>query len=268
MNYKLIAVDIDDTLLNRDKKISPKNLSALLEAQKEGVKVVVASGRLPYGVKPYAEKLGVLEYGGFYMGFNGGEILNSKSEVIHTTYLNSRYIAPVYDVLRTANVTTMIHKDNVIYADRKVNKYTDIEPNVIGLPLNLVDDIAVFADWDLHKLLVAGEPEELKELEKKLLKIFGKELDIYLSAPWFLEVMPKGISKGIGLKKICDYSGIDINSAIACGDSFNDISMVQQAGLGVAVANAEDDLKAVADYVTQNDCDNNAIAEVVEKFIL
>ena len=268
MKYKLMAVDIDDTLLNRNKEITPKTRQAILKAQEKGVKFAVASGRLPYGVRPYALELNILENNGFYMGFNGGAILNSKEEIIGKSYLDSKYIKPVYDELKPYNVTTMVHKGSIIYADRKVNDYTEIESKVIGLPLNLVDDIAEFVDFPIHKFLIAGEPEKLKELEQVLLKKFSADVDIYLSAPWFLEVMPKGTSKGLGLKSICDYMGIDISETIACGDSFNDISMVQMAGLGVAMANAEEDLKAVADYVTENDCDNDGLAEVIEKFIL
>jgi hypothetical protein len=268
MAYKLIAVDIDDTLLNRKKEITPKTKEALLKAQEKGVKLVVASGRLPYGVRPFAKELNVLENGGFYMGFNGGAILNSKEEVIGKTYLDSKYIKPVYDELRDYNVTTMLHNGNIIYADKKVNKYTDVETKAVGIPLTLVDDLPKIVDFDVHKFLIAGEPEELKDLEKHLLDKFGDELDIYLSAPWFLEIMPKGISKGLGLKALCDYTGIDMKDVIACGDNYNDISMVSMAGLGVAMANAEEELKAVADYVTINDCDNDGLAEVVEKFIL
>ncbi len=268
MKYKLISVDIDDTLLNRNKEITPKTKEVLIEAQKKGFKVVIASGRLPYGVKPYAQQLKVLENGGYYMGFNGGAIFNSKGEIIEKTYLDRKYIKPVYEVFKHYNVTTMVHKGDVIYADKKVNKYTKIESEVIGLPLNLVDDIAEFVDFDVHKLLVAGENRVLTEIEKSLIKKFGKDIDIYLSAPWFLEVMPKGISKGLGLKALCRHIGIDMSEVIACGDSFNDISMVKMAGLGVAMANAEESLKAVADYVTENDCDNDGIAEVIEKFIL
>ncbi len=266
MKYKLIAVDIDDTLLNREKKITERTKAALLRAQSEGVKLVVASGRLPYGVRPYAEALMIPQNGGCYMGFNGGAILDLNGNLIDSTYLDSKYIEPVYSILRPTNATTMVHKGDSIFCDRKVNDYTHIEPDVIGLPMTPVDDIAQFVDWKLHKILISGEPDELKSIETQLLEKFGAELDIYLSAPWFLEVMPKGISKGIGLSKICAHEGIDIGEAIAFGDSFNDITMIKAAGLGIAMGNAEDELKAVADYVT-GDCDNDGIAEAIEKFI-
>lgn len=265
MTYKLIALDIDDTLLNKNKQLSPVTRSALIQAQENGVKVAVASGRLPYGVRPYAEKLEVFRYGGYYMGFNGGAIMNARDELIGKSYLDSRYIKPVYDILRSTNVTAMVHKGSTIYADNKVNDYTHIESDVIGLPLNVVDDLPSFIDWQIHKYLLAGDPEELKELERQLIEALGDEVDIYLSAPWFLEVMPKGVDKGTGIAAICSDMGITPDEAIAFGDSYNDIRMIQTAGMGVAMGNAEDALKEVADYVT-SDCDHDGITAALRHF--
>lgn len=264
--YKLIAFDVDDTLLTTEKVISPKTKQALLNAQKNGIKLCVASGRLPYGVKPYAEELDVLNNGGYYLGFNGGAVLNSYNELIGTTYLDSKYIEPVYEVLRPTNVTTMVHKGDIIYADRKVNDYTHIEPDVIGLPLNLVDDIAEFVDWKLHKILLCGEPEELKEVESKLKAKFENEVDIYLSAPWFLEVMPNGVNKGLGVEKVCADMGISMDEVMAFGDNYNDIPMLEMAGLGIAMGNADGEVKRSADYVTDT-CDLDGIAKALGKFL-
>lgn len=264
--YKLIAFDVDDTLLNTKKKITPKTKQALLNAQKNGIKLCVASGRLPYGVKPYAEELDVLNNGGYYLGFNGGAVLNSGNELIGTTYLDSKYIEPVYEVLRPTNVTTMVHKGDIIYADRKVNDYTHIEPDVIGLPLNLVDDIAEFVDWKLHKILLCGEPGELKEVEGKLKAKFAGEVDIYLSAPWFLEVMPNGVNKGLGVEKVCADMGISMDEVMAFGDNYNDIPMIEMAGLGIAMGNADGEVKNSADYVTDT-CDLDGIAKALGKFL-
>lgn len=266
MKYKLIAFDVDDTLLNTEKIITPKTKEALLNAQRSGIKLCVASGRLPYGVRPYALELNVLENGGYYFGFNGGAVINSKGELIGTTYLDSKYIEPVYDVLRPTNITAMVHKGDIIYADRKVNKYTHIESDVIGLPLNKVEDIAEFVDWKLHKILLCGEPEELKEVEKTLISRFGNEVDIYFSAPWFLEVMPKGVNKGIGVEIICRDMDISLGEVIAFGDSYNDISMLSAAGLGVAMGNADEKVKESANYVTDT-CDRDGIAKALSRFL-
>ena len=144
-----------------------------MKAQENGVKLVVASGRLPCGVRPYAEQLDVFSHGGYYISYNGGVVFDSSGSVISAEYLDSKYIKPVYEILRPTNVTTMVHKGDVIYADRKVNAYTHVESDVIGIPLNPVDDIAEFVDWQLHKILLGGEPEELKSVEQKLLDKLG-----------------------------------------------------------------------------------------------
>lgn len=264
MKYKLIAMDIDDTLLNRKKELTPLTKAALMEAQDKGVLLAVASGRLPYGVRPFAQELEVFRHGGYYMGFNGGAIMNCRDELIGKSYLDSKYIRPVCDILRPTNVTTMVHKGAVIYADNKVNDYTHIESDVIGLPLNVVEDLPSFIDWDIHKFLIAGDPDELKELEQTLIAALGNEVDIYLSAPWFLEVMPKGTDKGTGLLKICEDAGIDPGEAIAFGDSYNDLPMIRAAGMGVAMGNAEKAVKEAADMVTA-DCDEDGIAVALKK---
>ena len=264
MKYKLIAFDIDDTLLNRKKEITPLTKAALMQAQENGMKLAVASGRLPYGVRPFAEKLDVFSHGGYYMGFNGGAVMNCRDELIGKTYLDRKYIKPVYDILRPSNATTMVHKGAIIYADNKVNDYTHIESEVIGLPLNVVDDLPSFIDWDIHKFLICGDPDELKMLEQQLLDALGGEVDIYLSAPWFLEVMPKGANKGTGLRMICENAGIDISEAIAFGDSYNDVFMLKAAGLGIAMGNAEEAVKQAADRVTA-DCDEDGIAVALKE---
>lgn len=264
MQYQLIAFDIDDTLLNTQKQMTPLTKAALMQAQENGVRLAVASGRLPYGVRPFAKELDIRRGGGYYLSFNGAAIFNSRDQLIGSSYLDSRYIKPVYDILRPTNVTTMVHKGDMIYADKKVNDYTRIESEVIGLQLNTVDDLPAFIDWPIHKFLLAGDPQELKETEQKLIEALGGEVDIYLSAPWFLEVMPKGVTKGTGLLQICADAGIPPEATVAFGDSYNDIGMLQAAGVGIAMGNAEEAVKASAHMVTA-DCDHDGIAKALEK---
>ena len=254
MQVKLIAFDIDDTLLNRKKEITPLTKSALLRAQGNGVRLVVASGRLPY-----AEALDIFSHGGYYMGFNGGAVTNARDELIGKACLDRKYIQPVYDILRPYDVCTMVHRGDSIFSDTKTNQYTQLEIDAVGLPVTPVDDLPAFIDWEIPKFLIGGEPDVLKGLEQELLRALGDEVDIYLSAPWFLEVMPKGVNKGTGLQMICDDAGVDIGETIAFGDSYNDVFMLKTAGFGVAMGNAEDAVKEAADMVTE-DCDEDGIA--------
>lgn len=260
--YKLIAFDVDDTLLNTEKAITPKTKEALLNAQKNGVKLCVATGRLPYGARKYAEELDILRRGGYYMSFNGGAIFNSDDRCISKNYLEKSLIEPVYNILRPTTATTVVHKDDKMYADRKVNPFTDRPTRANRLPLNLVDDIAEFVDWDLYKLVIVDEREKLINIQKEILARFGGELDAYFSAPWFLEVMPKGINKGKGIEAVCDDMGIGLGEVIAFGDNYNDIPMLKAAGVGVAMGNAEKEVKKYADLVTDS-CDSDGIAKAL-----
>lgn len=266
MKYKIIAVDIDDTLLNSRKELSERTKSALIKAQQSGIRVVIATGRMPYGARKYAEMLDIFRYDGYYMSFNGGAIFNTSGECINRTFLDKSLIESLYSILRPTTATVVVHKDDKMYADRKVNPYTDRPSWSNGLPLNIVDDIAEFVDWNLHKIVIVDEPEKLRVIQKRVIEKFGEELDAYFSAPYFLEVMPKGVNKGKALEIICCDCGLDLSEVIAFGDNFNDIPMIKTAGLGIAMGNAETELKESADFVT-DDCDNDGIVSALERFV-
>ncbi len=268
MKYKLLVTDIDDTLLTTDKRITQNVMQAISKAQDAGVTIAIASGRLPIGVRPYVEALRIRERGGAYLAFNGGLILDAQDHILHADVLDAKYLPAVVRALRPYDVAVLVHQHDKIFTDNNQNSYAYTEPEALHQPLHLLDDLLTDVDWDLHKILIAGEPELLKEVEPVLKAQFGDELDIFLSAPWFLDVMPKGVTKGAGIRWLADRMGISVDEVIACGDSYNDLSMIEAAGLGVAMANAEEGLKAAADYVTERDCDHDGIAEVVEKFIL
>lgn len=270
MSYDIIAIDIDGTLTNDDKIITPKTKDALLLAQKKGKKVAIASGRHPQGVIPYAKELQLDKFGGYLLCFNGGLVLEITEKGCKTLYsgeLPNEYIPVVCDVVRDSNITVNTHTENMIIADSKVNKYTSIEPDIIGLPFKQVDNFEEYVDFPVYKLLLAGEPAEIDEYEEKLKKRLDGLVSIYKSAPYFLEVMPLGVTKGASLHCILESMGLKSENLIACGDSYNDITMIGYAGLGVAMSNAPDDIKKTADYVTLSNNDDG-IALVVEKFML
>lgn len=268
MKYKLLVTDIDDTLLTTDKRITDNVRNTLYKAQDAGVTLAIASGRLPIGVKPFAQELRIPERGGYYLAFNGGLILDAQNNILHADVLDPKYLPAVCEALMPYDVAVLVHQHDKIFTDNNQNSYAYTEPEALHQPLYRLNDLLTDVTWDLHKILIAGEPEILKEAEPMLKERFGDELDIFLSAPWFLDVMPKGVTKGAGIRYIAAQMGISMDEVIACGDSYNDISMIRAAGLGVAMHNAEDALKAAADYITERDCDHSGIAEVAEKFIL
>lgn len=268
MDYKLIAVDLDGTLTNSKKEISPRNRYALLEAQQKGKKVIITSGRHPIGVYPIADDLMLSRYGGYIMSFNGGKIIEcATGRTIVSKEFPREYLGDVVSVLADFNVTIITWDDNKIYASNKVNDYTYIEQEVLKTDMVVVDDFVSEIKFDINKLLIAGEPDELDTCQTLLKKRYDGLLDIYKSAPYFLEIMPFGISKGAMLAQLLPQLGIQREELIAFGDHYNDMTMIGYAGMGVAMANGEDEVKKIASYICESN-DEDGVAKTIEKYVL
>ena len=268
MDYKLIAVDLDGTLTNSKKEISPRNRYALLEAQQKGKRVIITSGRHPIGVQPIADDLMLDRYGGYIMSFNGGKIINcTTGQTIVSKEFPREYLSDVVTVLSDFNVTVITWDDKKIFANNKVNDYTYVEQEVLKTDMVVVDDFVSEIKFDINKLLIAGEPDELDTCQTLLKKRYDGLLDIYKSAPYFLEIMPFGISKGAMLAQLLPQLGIQREELIAFGDHYNDMTMIGYAGMGVAMANGEEEVKKIASYICESN-DEDGVAKTIEKFVL
>ena len=264
MDYKLIALDLDGTLTNSRKEITPRTRYALLDAQAQGKKIILASGRHPLGVYPIARDLHLDRYGGYIMSFNGGKIIECATDRTIVTKLFPReYLPDIMSVLQDSNLTVITWDDKRIFANNKVNDYTYIEKDVLKIEMVVVEDFLSSIKFDVNKILLAGEPDELDEYQKLLSKRYDGLLEIYKSAPYFLELMPFGISKGSMLEKL----HISREELIAFGDNYNDMTMIGYAGMGVAMANGEPEIKKIANYVCPSN-DEDGIAQALQKFVL
>jgi len=253
MDYKLIALDIDGTLTNSQKEITPRTRYALMEAQKQGKKIILASGRHPVGIMPIAKDLMLDRFGGFIMAFNGGRIINCETgETMVSKLFPLEYLPDIVNVLKDSNITINTYDDRRIISDNKVNDYTYVERDVIKAEMVVVDDFISSVRFDINKILLAGEPDEL---------------DKYQSAPYFLEIMPFGVTKGSMLPLLLDKLKIKREELAAFGDNYNDMTMIGYAGFGVAMGNAETDVKKIADYICESN-DNDGIANTLDKFVL
>ena len=268
MDYKLIAVDLDGTLMNSKKEISPRNRYALIEAQKMGKKVIITSGRHPIGVLPVADDLLLGRYGGYIMSFNGGKIIDCATGMtLVSRNFPREYLGDVVSVLSDFNVTVISWDDKKIYANNKVNDYTYVEQDVLKTDMVVVDDFVSEIKFDINKLLIAGEPDELDTCQTLLKKRYDGLLDIYKSAPYFLEIMPFGVSKGAMLAQLLPKIGIEREELIAFGDHYNDLTMIGYAGMGVAMANAEAEVKKISAYICESN-DEDGVAKTIEKYVL
>lgn len=268
MDYKLIALDIDGTLTNSKKEITPRTRYALLEAQKQGKKIILASGRHPVGIYPIAKELLLDRYSGFIMAFNGGKIINCETgETVVSKLFPLEYLADIVGVLKDSNITINTYDDKYIISDRKVNDYTYVERDILKTEMVVVDDFVSAVKFKINKILLAGEPDELDRYQTILSRRYDGLLDVYKSAPYFLEIMPFGVTKGSMLPLLLQKLGVRREELASFGDNYNDMTMIGYSGFGVAMGNAEPDIKKISDYVCESN-DDDGIAKTFDRYIL
>lgn len=263
----MIVLDLDDTLLRDDHSISDRTKQALMEAQEMGVKVVLASGRPTFGMKHIAKELFLANYGSFILSFNGGKILNCQTyEELFSSTLAPEAVHRLYEISKREGVYIHTYVGDEIITEEG-NPYTTIESDLTGLPIDVVNKFVDTVTEPVVKVLMVDAPEKLKAVEKKLQKELDAEFSVMRSKPFFLEFTEKGVTKGSSLNQLIQVCGIKREEVIAIGDSYNDLAMIEFAGLGVAMGNAPDDIKAIADFVTDTNM-NDGVAKVVEEFVL
>ncbi len=268
MTYKVLVLDIDGTLTNSQKIITQKTKQVLREAQKQGVKLVLASGRPTPGIVPLAEELGFGEFGGFILPFNGAKIIDYQSKkTIFETVLPMEEIPLLYRSSKEHDVAIVTYDDFSIITERSDDKYVAVEARINNMPVKKVSSFVDTVNFQVTKCLMVGDGDYLENVELDVKEHFGDRLNVYRSEPFFLEIMPQNIDKAYSLSKLLEYLGCTKEEMVACGDGFNDLSMIRYAGLGVAMSNAQVVVKESADFITLSN-DEDGVAYVTEKFIL
>ncbi|WP_303984819.1 Cof-type HAD-IIB family hydrolase [Niallia circulans] len=267
MSYKMIVLDMDDTLLTDDHIISEATKTALMLAQEKGVKVVLASGRPTYAMLDAAKELRLAEYGSFILSFNGAKITNCQTnEELFSSTLSPETVHQLFDLSQRENIWIHTYMNDEIITQEN-NPFTEIEGKLTGLPIKTVADFKQTVSSPVVKVLMVKEENYLKEVEARLQKELANDLSVMRSKPYFLEFTELGVTKGTSLAILIEKLGISREEVIAIGDSYNDVAMIEFAGLGVAMGNAPDDVKQLADYVTDTN-NNDGIARVIDMFIL
>lgn len=267
MIYEMLVLDLDGTLTNSEKKITPPTREALIEIQQCGKKVVLASGRPTPGVIPLAKELDLKDYGSYILSFNGARITNcATGEIIYNKILPASVIPVVYEIVKEYDVDILTYSDDSIISGICPNQYTDVESRINSLPVKRVDNFVEYVDFPVNKLLVTGDPAITEHLEKILKHKFHSYLNIYRSEPFFLEIMPQNIDKANSLQKLLNSVGLVADQMICCGDGFNDLTMIEYAGLGVAMENAQPVVKESADFITKSN-DEDGVLYVINRFM-
>ncbi len=266
--YKLIALDLDGTLLNSKKEIPSDNLQALLEAQEKGLKIIIASGRTVQGMRHIAEELNLKQYGGFLICFNGGLIMNYQTgEIIFQKLLDAQYLPYLYECSKKYGFQILSYKDGQIVAENSEDKYVQYISFANRMPILKVEHFLDVVNFPEPKCLIVGDPEPLHKLELEMSTHLDGKMNILRSDPFILELLPYGIDKSKGLSNLLEKTGITREELIACGDGYNDLEMIRYAGLGVAMDNAQPAVKEVADYITCSN-EDSGVAEVLRRFYL
>ena len=264
MKYKMLVLDMDDTLLNDDHTISNENKVMLSKARELGVHIVLASGRPTPAMIAYAKELQLDN--SYMISYNGAVITDLKEDkVIFEQTLTQGQIHELYDYSLKSKTHIITYLDGKIVSETD-SEYIDIEKNITGLEHNKVVSFKEEVQSSAVKCILLEEPGYLKEVEKDL-KAAMPHLSVSMSKPFFLEVAQNGIDKGASIKFLAEKLNILQSEIIAVGNAGNDLSMIEYAGLGVWVDNVDPELRDKGDFIVASNNDHG-VAEVVRRFIL
>ena len=259
MKYKLLVLDVDGTLLNDEREISKRTLAALLKVQQMGVRIVLASGRPTYGLMPLAKTL----------SYNGCQIIKAQNgEILFERRINPEMLPYLEKKARKNGFAIFTYHDDTLITDSPDNEYIKNEALLNNLKIIREDEFSTAIDFAPCKcMLVSDKEKALIGLEQHWEKRLAGTLDAFRSEPYFLEVVPCGVNKANTLGALLEHLGVTREEVIAVGDGVCDVTMLQLAGMGVAMGHSQDSVKVCADYVTASN-EEDGVALAVEKLIL
>ncbi|MCL2608283.1 MAG: Cof-type HAD-IIB family hydrolase [Treponema sp.] len=267
-DIKLLAVDLDDTLLRSDLTISGRTKAAIRKAEEAGVTVVPASGRVPVSMEAFVRSLGLYRRSGYLISNNGALIQETLSgKVVHEIKLDVAAALAAFDLVDAEDFPVQMYEGDTMYVSRH-NEFSEYAKRLTGMQQVVPADFRSMVAAGCHKLLVPGDPVLLAPLENLLRAYLGGQLTLFTSKPYYLELLPANTDKGTALATVAGLLGIGREQIIAIGDSPNDDAMLRWAGLGIAMCNGNERTKAVADLVTDWSNDEDGVARIIEQHIL
>ena len=263
MKYKLLVLDVDGTLVNNEREISKRTLATLLKVQQMGVRIVLASGRPTYGLMPLAKALELGNYGGFIISYNA-----NNGEILFERRINPEMLPYLEKKAHKNSFDIFTYHDDTIITDSPENEYIRNEAQLNNLDIIVEDEFSIAIDFAPCKCVLVGDDEQaLISLEEHWKKRLDGVLDAFRSEPYFLEVVPSGVNKANTLGVLLEHLGVTREEIIAIGDGVCDVTMLQLAGMGIAMGHSQDSVKVCADYVTASN-EEDGVAQAVEKLIL
>lgn len=261
-------LDIDGTLTNSRKEITPKTRDMLLKIQQMGHVVALASGRPTGGLRMFLDELEFPRFGGYTISYNGACVTNTKTgEDVYKNALPDYVAQWMHAYAKDYELGMCSYVGNELLCGTRVDRYLERETQLNHFERRMVDSFEPYMRSDLYKVLLTAQPLRAQEHEKRLARRFMGRLSVYRSEPYFIEVMARGVNKGDAIAGLLERLELEREDVIACGDGLNDLSMIRYAGLGVAMGNAQQAVKDEADVVTRSN-DEDGLVPIIEQYIL
>lgn len=267
---KIFFTDLDDTLLNSKKEISPGNKKAIEALLSQGHAAVISTGRALSSAIHSAEALGLIGENCYIICFNGGQIYDTgKKELLYSKSVPMEYVRPIFREARKFDIHIQTYSDTHVVCERDtfdLQEYVRLQ----NIPVQIVSDVTSALDHAPAKLLALDyrNPEKSSNFRQHISSLYEGKLDVFMSNAFMVEMVPPHVNKGNAIHYLCQHLNIPIENSVAAGDAENDLTMIQAAHIGAAMCNGVELLKEQADYITKNDCDHDGVAEIIEKFIL
>jgi len=266
--YKAAFLDMDGTLLRTDHSVSEPTIRTIGQLTGKGIPVVLVSARPLDAMLPTARQLGLAEYP--LVSLNGGYIVDQEKPIFQAI-VGLEAAAKVTEETRPFGATIAYYLQREWFAETN-NSWTEHEQKIMDVKIRILPFSEMVRDWSArktgpNKMMLMNDPGPIAEAEAHLKSIFGNTLNIDTSKPTYLEVMDPGGSKSNAVRFLIEKMGLDRTEVVAMGDNYNDREMIQFAGMGVAMGNAPDEIKKVADYVTDTN-NNDGVRKALEHFFL
>lgn len=265
-HYKAIVSDIDGTLNNSSHQLSNENKEAIHQFIRSGYTFVLASGRPTSGMTGIVDELDLKQYGGYLLSFQGGQLVDIISgEVVYERGLSISELETIIAFAQEHDVAFCSYSDDEIVTNRD-NEQARVEASLTGMSIRIEPDmLTYFKNKNIPKVIILGDEKRIEELEPLMKQQVGDILQVAISMPIFLEVTPKGVHKGTGIEELSKVINIAVEDIIGVGDGGNDLELIQTAGLGLAVSNATQVLKDVADEIIVSN-DEHVIKYIVDTY--
>ena len=261
--YKMIILDCDGTLLNSKKELTDKTIKSIKRVIKCGTSVIIASARPYYRLKAYINALGLDNQ--YTIAFNGGAVIdNSTDTVVYSKTFKSFEVEDIVKRAYEYNTEFFLYSANAIYSSFNDEKYKKKNPDV---NFHVIKDGFTVSDYNIYKIAYVNAPEKTVRLRSDLPREFLTKYEASSSVPQFIEFVPKGVNKAEAIDKVCELLKINKNEIIAFGDQENDIPLLEYSGYAVAMGNAPDIVKNIADEVTLKN-DEDGVALTLDKLFV